>query len=123
MISYANGFKVANYTYKISTTIIISYFVQLGVLVIANTLYSYMSSASEYTRTAKLYTNMTGFAKRGLPHTSNLLTLASYNFNSMQAISLIFSHCIIMCCTLSMSSKYQINRPCHSKLWFIKFDK
>ena len=33
---------------------------------------------------------VTGFAKRGLPHTSNLLTLTIYNFRLVKAIDMKF---------------------------------
>ena len=35
--------------------------------------------------------NVTGFAKRGLPHTSNLPTLTNHNFRLEGAIALQFS--------------------------------
>jgi len=36
--------------------------------------------------------NVTGFAKRGLPHTSNLPTLTIHNFRLKTAIALKFEH-------------------------------
>ena len=35
---------------------------------------------------------VTGFAKRGFPHTSNIANLMSYNFCSVRASHLKFSH-------------------------------
>ena len=51
----------------------------------------------------------TEFAKRSLPHTSSNLTLTSHNLNSVHAISLIFSHNILISFSL-MSTINQINR-------------
>ena len=35
--------------------------------------------------------NVTGFVKRGLPHTSNLLTSVIHNFRSVNAMNLKFA--------------------------------
>jgi len=52
-----------------------------------------------------LYTYLTGFTKRGLPHTSNFMHLKDCNFLLVCGMNLKFSHNVLLCFSLLLTMK------------------
>ena len=77
-------------------------------LCLKDTLILPTSMLDRYKHVAMHCTYVTGFAKRGLPRTSNFVYLKDCNFLLMNGMNLKFSHNVLLC-FIMFYTKFQFN--------------